>query len=172
VINIAVTGASGFIGRHVVAELARRGIRPTVALRPQAIVPPWLRDCNVVRLDLAQAHSDPFAALGAPQVLLHLAWSGLPNYRSAHHVEQELPAQLFFLRQMLQGGLGTLLATGTCLEYGLQPGALEEERDTQPRSPKTDCAASLSNGARNLPAASHGRACSICTVKARVMLRS
>ena len=135
VIRVAVTGASGFIGRHVVAALDRRSIRPVATLRPGAPVPPWLAAHEIVRFDLNRPSDDPFSALGSPQVLLHLAWGGLPNYKSAHHLEHELPAQERFLYGMIKGGLGTLLATGTCLEYGLQSGALAETLAPRPSNP-------------------------------------
>jgi nucleoside-diphosphate-sugar epimerase len=134
-LRVAVTGASGFVGRHVVAALLQRGILPVVTLRAGTPVPEWLTELDVVRLDLSQPPADPFAALRAPDILLHLAWGGLPNYRSPHHVEQELPAQYHFLRDMVSGGLGTLLVAGTCLEYGMQSGALAESLDPHPAMP-------------------------------------
>lgn len=133
--KVAVTGASGFVGRHVVAALKARGIAPTTTLRPGASKPLWFSDLEVVRLDISKPPAEPFAALGCPDVLLHLAWGGLPNYRSRHHVEQELPAHYRFLRDMVSGGLRTLLVTGTCLEYGMQSGALAEGLDAQPANP-------------------------------------
>ena len=133
--KVAVTGASGFIGRHVVAALLARGISPVTTLRPNAAMPPWLSDMEVVRLDITKPPADPFSELGRPDVLLHLAWGGLPNYRSPHHIDQELPAHYRFLREMVSGGLGTLLVAGTCLEYGMQSGALAEGLDPQPAVP-------------------------------------
>ncbi len=67
-------------------------------------------------------------------MLIHLAWDGLPNYRSLHHFEQELPAQYRFLKAMLQGGLNNLLVTGTCFEYGMQSGPLTETLETRPNN--------------------------------------
>ncbi len=67
-------------------------------------------------------------------MLIHLAWDGLPNYHSLHHFEQELPAQYRFLKAMLQGGLNNLLVTGTCFEYGMQSGPLDETLETRPNN--------------------------------------
>ena len=65
-------------------------------------------------------------------MLMHLAWGGLPNYSSPHHVEQELPAQSSFLEGLLAAGLAGVTVTGTCLEYGMQSGALREDMPTAP----------------------------------------
>lgn len=133
--KVAVTGASGFIGRHVVAALAAQGLPPVVTLRPNTSEPPWFAGLEVVRLDIAHPPADVFLAMGRPDVLLHLAWGGLPNYRSPRHVEHELPANGRFLNDMLAGGLDTLLVTGTCLEYGMRTGALAEDLDPRPTIP-------------------------------------
>ena len=68
-------------------------------------------------------------------MLIHLAWGGLPNYRSLHHVETELPAQYRFLRGLVEAGLQSLVVAGTCFEYGMQSGPLDEEQPTRPETP-------------------------------------
>lgn len=130
--RVAVTGAAGFIGRHVVAQLENRGVSPTLVFRPGSAVPEALSRHTVAQMDIGDAPGDAYARLGRPEVLIHLAWGGLPNYASAHHVERELPAHRTFLESLLTAGLGSLTVTGTCLEYGLQSGALVEDAPTAP----------------------------------------
>lgn len=130
--KVAVTGASGFIGRHVVTQLERARISPTLVCRPGSPVPNSFSRHRVVRLDIADAPADAYERLGMPGVLVHLAWGGLPNYSSNHHLDQELPAQHSFLEGLVQAGLGSLTVAGTCFEYGLQSGALQEEMPTAP----------------------------------------
>jgi dTDP-6-deoxy-L-talose 4-dehydrogenase (NAD+) len=64
--------------------------------------------------------------MGAPDVLIHLAWDGLPNYQSRAHIETELPAQLRFLDACVASGLQRLVVTGTCFEYGKTSGEISE----------------------------------------------
>jgi nucleoside-diphosphate-sugar epimerase len=73
--------------------------------------------------------------MGQPDVLIHLAWTGLPNYKSPHHFEEELPAQYRFLSGLIKCGLKNLVVTGTCFEYGMQSGSLEESFETKPNNP-------------------------------------
>ena len=133
--RIAVTGATGFVGRHVVAELERHSISPILICRPATEVPATLSRHTVVRTDLREASAEAFHLMGQPEVLIHLAWGDLPNYKSLRHFEDELPAQYRFLKALVESGLKNLLVTGTCLEYGMQSGQLSEDSMTQPNNP-------------------------------------
>lgn len=132
--KVAVTGASGFVGRAVLAALSRRGIEAVACAHANLDV---LSSSGhkAVTLNLHEAPADAFDRLDRPDVLIHLAWSGLPNYRSLHHIEQELPAQYSFLSGLVKAGLPSLVVTGTCFEYGMQSGALHENLSTRPENP-------------------------------------
>jgi len=133
--KIALTGATGFLGRHVINYLLKRGEKPKILLRPDSELPESYRELSIARFDIANPPADAFERLGTPDVLLHLAWGGLPNYKSIHHFETELPAQFRFLRLLVDAGLPHLLVSGTCLEYGMQSGCLDETAETAPANP-------------------------------------
>lgn len=132
--KVAVTGASGFIGAHLLRALAAAGKEEIVAVgrTPPAAAPAGVAH---VALDIAAATTADYERIGRPDVLVHLAWGGLPNYLSLHHFETELPAQYRFLQMMIEGGLPALVATGTCYEYGLVDGELAEDRAPAPANP-------------------------------------
>lgn len=132
--KIAVTGATGFIGRHVLAELGARSVE-SVALVRAASIGLGHSNSGVVQLDLHDAPANAFDLMGRPDVLIHLAWSGLPNYKSLHHFEHELPAQYRFLKNLIESGLQNLVVAGTCFEYGMQSGSLSEDIVPQPSNP-------------------------------------
>ena len=131
-LKLAVTGATGFVGRHVVAELERRGLEATLITRSPSTAPKRGTGFHVVGLDLSSMPPDPFETIVRPETLIHLAWDGLPNYRSMRHLEHELPVQDEFLNALVHGGLKNLVVTGTCLEYGMQSGSLHEELEARP----------------------------------------
>jgi dTDP-6-deoxy-L-talose 4-dehydrogenase (NAD+) len=132
--KVALTGASGFVGRHVLAELESRDAEVTLLARRHVRDPARVPEGRhrVVPFDLHDAAPDLFDRAGRPDVLLHLAWGGLPHYDSLHHFESERPAHYRFIRQMVDSGLAHAVVTGTCYEYGLQSGPLHEALDSRP----------------------------------------
>ena len=133
--KVAVTGATGFVGQHVVAELERRCVSAVLACRPSITRNTSVATHLVAAVDLREPPGDCFDRMGRPDILIHLAWGGLPNFNSLHHFEDELPVQYCFLKGLIQAGLPNLLVTGTCLEYGLQSGPLREDCDAKPTTP-------------------------------------
>jgi nucleoside-diphosphate-sugar epimerase len=133
--KIAVTGASGFVGQHVVAELQRRSIPVTLVVRTSSNLPVSLANHHIAIIDLQDPPLNSYELMGSPDVLIHLAWGGLPNYKSLHHFEEELPNQFQFLKKLINSGLKNLVVTGTCFEYGMQSGSLSEDLRSQPTNP-------------------------------------
>lgn len=134
--KVAVTGARGFVGRHVLTELVTHDVHVVAVEFPgrRADSPP---SANVrwIPVDIKAPPADCFKALGEPDVLIHLAWAGLPNYRSLHHFETELPTQYRFISGLVRQGLSSLLTVGSCFEYGFQSGPLAANIETRPNNP-------------------------------------
>lgn len=133
--KIAVTGASGFVGRHVLAALLEHEVNVVAVTRDASRLTDLPAIVQIVEMDIAYPAIDCYEKLGCPDILIHLAWDGLPNYKSLHHFETELPKQYNFLKSMIDAGLASLLVTGTCFEYGMQSGPLAASRPTRPDNP-------------------------------------
>lgn len=131
--KVAVTGARGFVGRHVLTALSEARVQVVATARPAARAAlPASANVRWAMLDIARPPERCFELLGEPDVLIHLAWDGLPNYRSPHHFETELPLQFRFLAGLVREGLPALLSVGTSFEYGLQNGPLAAAMETRP----------------------------------------
>jgi dTDP-6-deoxy-L-talose 4-dehydrogenase (NAD+) len=135
--RIMLTGATGFIGSHLVRELLKNRHQVFIIVRnlERAKKFEWFDKVTFINADL---HGDLLLVtegMKTVDALIHLAWPGLPNYNGNYHIFQNLIADIKFLKNAIDMGLPQLMVAGTCLEYGLQSGALTEEMDTHPITP-------------------------------------
>jgi len=137
--KILVTGATGFIGNHVIEKLLQYDgdIQVIAASKnaEKAKTCKWFSEVRYVPCNLNAVPEDCFHYFGEPDALIHLAWEGLPNYKDLFHFEKNLYAHYFFLKSMIEQGLKDVTVTGTCFEYGMQSGALHEDLETKPDNP-------------------------------------
>jgi dTDP-6-deoxy-L-talose 4-dehydrogenase (NAD+) len=151
-VSVAVTGARGFVGRHVVAELSRRSIATVAVARSNSGDDPELPHVRTVLMDVTARPEDPFEFLGSPHTVIDLAWDSLEDYRSSTHLDREVPAHFDFVKAMVEGGTKHVLVAGTCLEYGMQSGALNENLDAMPTLPYARAKDTLRQRLENLAA--------------------
>ena len=134
--KILVTGATGFIGNYVIEELLRQKhlVVASSSSVENAQTKFWFKLVKYIPFNLKEFDNqiDYYNFFDRPDAMIHLAWEGLPNYKAAFHTEVNLPGHLSFLKNCIENGLVNLTVTGTCFEYGLQEGCLNEEMDTKP----------------------------------------
>lgn len=133
--HIAISGATGFIGREVTSALIREGHSVTTVVRPGSAgvaADIWGSAVQAMEIDLASPGSGLYKRLGQPDSFLHLAWGMLNDFNCLTHMSVEFPLHLRFLNALVTSGLPRLAVVGTCLEYGLQYGALHEDLPTDP----------------------------------------
>ena len=135
--KILVTGATGFIGRHLIPELINRGHEIIAAgLEDKNNLQfPWLDKVRYIQYDLNESNDNCYDRLQRPDRLIHLCWAGLPNYQELFHLEKNLFNSYFFIKQLVLSGVKDITVLGTCFEYGLQEGCLSEEMETRPVNP-------------------------------------
>ena len=135
--NVLVTGATGFVGRHLVAALLARGctVRAVARNAETAAGMPWIKDVEFIAADVHAESLDVAALTEGVDALAHLAWPGLPNYQALFHFEHNLMADYRFIKSAVEAGVGQVLVTGTCFEYGMQSGPLSEDTVPQPSNP-------------------------------------
>ncbi len=120
--TVAVTGATGFIGKYVIEELLQQKVDVIIASSHPDIVRKMFPNHHfrLVKIDLDSLDTETnyYEYFHKPDVLIHVAWQGLPNYNESFHLKNNLPGHTKFLENMIRNGLPQLVVTGTCMEYG------------------------------------------------------
>ena len=132
--RILVTGATGFIGKHVIRELLKtqHEIIATAIEKDFSMEISEGAKFRYIQCDLNDTKDDYFTFFDCPDSIIHLSWQGLPNYNKLFHFERNLFSNYFFLKNLIQNGLRDLNVIGTCFEYGMKNGCLMEDRITEP----------------------------------------
>lgn len=135
--TVLVTGATGFVGQHLVTALLARGCRVRAVARDldKAQRLPWFDAVEFRALDVHDASLDMAALVDGVDALAHLAWPGLPDYRALFHLEHNLMSDYRFIKAAVEAGVPQVLVTGTCFEYGMQSGPLDEQAEARPDNP-------------------------------------
>jgi len=135
--RILVTGGTGFVGNHVINELLSRNIKVVVAGRYESKAKSfaWFSYVEFISFDISNEDIVLLSDIGEIDAVIHLAWSGLPNYKELFHLEKNLFQQYSFLKYLILNGISDILISGTCLEYGLKEGCLSVDELTDPQNP-------------------------------------
>jgi nucleoside-diphosphate-sugar epimerase len=135
--KVAVTGGTGFIGNHLIAHLLMEGhdVLVTGINEEKAKKYEWYSKVRFVTLNINSTISEEkLQEIAGCQKLIHLAWSGLPNYKELFHFELNLMPQYNFLKTLVDMGMEDITVAGTCLEYGLQNGCLTVDSPVDPQN--------------------------------------
>jgi UDP-glucose 4-epimerase len=142
--KIVVTGATGFIGRHLLEELVAAGHRPTAIARRldqlDDLSPVLEKDVRWVELDLLDHDAlDNLLGEEKPSLLFHLAgYTGVGKQgRTTEATLKALnvDATRYLLETATRVGTGRIVIVGSAEEYGNQPGPFDESMSLDPISP-------------------------------------
>ena len=135
-LKILVTGASGFIGNHLIKELLKNTNHEIIATSrdiEKAKKYDWFSKVKHISYDLnSKEELNLYDYFYKPDKVIHLAWDGLPNYDDLIHIEKNLFNNYQFIKNLVANGLKDITITGTCFEYGMVNGCLSEDIQTNP----------------------------------------
>ena len=126
--KVVVTGASGYIGRHVVDALIKMH-HEVIAL--DMINKGINTDATFLSLDIFS--DDIYNKLGRPDACIHMAWKDGFNHASDAHMGM-LSKHYAFIKNMIDCGVKYLSVMGTMHEIGYYEGCVDENTPTNPLS--------------------------------------
>lgn len=128
--KIAVTGAGGYIGRHVVSSLLDMGHAVTaVDINTEMID----KRANIINVSIFDDNKDLYHVLGEPDVCVHMAWRNGFVHNADTHMG-DLSAHFMFVKNMIDAGLKNIAVMGTMHEVGYWEGAIDEKTPCNPLS--------------------------------------
>jgi len=134
--TILITGANGFIGSHLLNILIKNSNYNIIAAyRKKKNNIPNKKNIKLIKIDLQDKKINWFNELEKPDILIHLAWDFLDNFKSSKHKTDLLKFHYLFLANLINNGLKNLISAGTCLEYGKVNGELSENLYPKPILP-------------------------------------
>ncbi len=134
--KILVTGATGFIGNYIIEDLLKLKEHVIIAtsIDPEENVKKfsWFEDVKYMCHNLNEENENYFKFFEEPDILIHLSWEGLPNFKELYHFERNTLKNYNFIKNMVVNGLKDVNVIGTCFEYGMQSGSLSEDLASAP----------------------------------------
>ncbi len=122
--KIFVTGGTGFVGRHAVEELKKRGHTLLVLSRGKHTPS---RKTSYIRGDLSTlATWEKQLRKFKPDAALHMAWEGIPDYGPEASM-RNLVYGMNLVRALGNAKCKKIVATGSCWEYGVDLGKVSED---------------------------------------------
>jgi nucleoside-diphosphate-sugar epimerase len=138
-VEVLITGATGFIGSHLTRLLVHEGCTVHALIRRSSN--PWrindvLQSVRPIYGDLDTFNECRERVAGIrPEVCFHLAWYAEPGkYMSSEENVNMLAGSLDLARHLASSGCRRLVSVGTCFEYDTDLGYLSESSPTKPRS--------------------------------------
>ena len=142
--KIAIIGASSFVGLNLIRELKKRKYFITATYNNQKMKMSKSNRIIWKKLDIRQNKKNFYEFLGAPDVVINLAWRDIPNYLSKRHFET-FQIQKKFNYNLIKNGLKNLIILGTCYEYGNVKGEISERKTCKPNIPYSKAKLQLLN---------------------------
>lgn len=128
--KILVTGACGYIGRHVVTALCDIGAEViAVDFKTEGTD----ERAKVISYDIFSDSDTIYQELGCPDACVHMAWKDGFVHNSLSHMEL-LSEHFKFVKKMVDGGLKQIAVIGSMHEVGYHEGAVDENTPCNPAS--------------------------------------
>ena len=102
--KVLVTGATGFIGDHVINTLLKKNVEVVATSNDlkKAKASGWYDKTEFIEFDINNSRDHKgnlFEHFKSPDKVIHLSWENLPNYKELFHFEKNLFSDYNFLKK-------------------------------------------------------------------------
>lgn len=129
--TVLVTGAGGYIGRHVVRTLHGMGVSVVSLDFGSEPIEGVSRHISADILSPGFRIEDHFDVI--PDACLHLAWRNGFNHNDPSHM-QDLSGHFSFVQSLIDAGVGRVAVMGSMHEVGYWEGPIDQDTPCNPQS--------------------------------------
>ena len=128
--QILLSGASGYIGRNLKRALEMDGhdvipLKVFLSNEKSLVEQKKFLDQRLCHLKTREQSIDVF---------IHLAWMNTNDWDSGQHLSINEPLSYYLIERLSNLGIQKFVCVGSCLEYGMLEGRLDEELEVKPEN--------------------------------------
>tara|TARA_B110000003_G_scaffold275901_1_gene319978 strand:- start:1484 stop:2326 length:843 start_codon:yes stop_codon:yes gene_type:complete len=128
--QILLSGASGYIGRNLKRMLEMDGHD----IVPLKIFLPNENSLAAQKKSLDQRLHHLNTRKKSIDVFIHLAWMNTNDWGDEQHLNINEPLSYYLIEKLSSLGVPKFVCVGSCLEYGMMEGRLDEEIEVKPEN--------------------------------------
>ena len=126
--KILITGGSGFIGKNLINFLKKKKFKLFFIKNNKKIN---LDKKNKIKCSLNETNKIlNFIDQIKPDYLIHLAWSGIPDFSNKNNFKNYIQ-QIKFIKMIKMTKIKKIFISGSCFEYGNKFGELKENMNVK-----------------------------------------
>jgi UDP-glucose 4-epimerase len=131
-VKILITGATGFLGAHLVRRLAREDVQMALLIRPGSNrwrIEPLPKNATIIPGSLADLPTKQIEQF-APDTIVHAAWHGVTNQH--RNDPSQIAENLLPTLKLIEVGCKHFIGLGSQAEYGPLNKKISETDPTEP----------------------------------------
>jgi len=148
--RFALTGATGFLGGHVLSFLKDANADTVMICRSGTEASKGEPKKNIIKYKYDELEKSEVVDDLKGRTLIHCAWFSVGQPTNLEHLTHHLPFQIDLVARLARIGFSQLVLVGSCFEFGLRYGPQAPESIVAPITPYAVAKVALSQYLRSL----------------------